>query len=192
MKKNIYKILIIILIFQIIFLSKIIINKLIEYKIRQDEYKSIEYILDKKIGTSSKIDDLIKYEIIIEIPKINLKKGILKKDDKDNHIDKNVTILKESNYPNEKGNIYIAAHSGNGSKSYFNDLVKLEEKDNVYLYYQNLKYKYEVTKISYIDKNKYSSIITTNQKNLFLITCSQVYKNKYLVIILQEVEKQNF
>lgn len=160
------------------------------------EEKSVSYILDTIIGNPNIVDgstieeeNIINYEMIIEIPKIALKKGILNKYDKDNNIDKNVTILQPSVYPNEDGNIYIAAHSGNGHKSFFNDLVKLELYDEVFLYYQNQKYSYRVKEIKGIDKNGTISLISNDENMLYLITCSQQNKGKYLIISLNKVKE---
>ena len=135
---------------------------------------------EKKINTNNKIED--KYKIILEIPKINLKKGILSKEDKNNNVDKNVTILDYSVYPGEAGNIYIAAHSGTGLHSYFNNIDKLKTNDIINLYYNKKKYIYSLYDIKLIKKNEKISLISKEKNNLFLITCSQKYKNKYLIL----------
>ena len=149
-----------------------------DIEIKSNEVKSITNFLNPKTSKPEKIRDVIDYKLVIEIPKISLKKGILSKEHKDNNIDKNITILEESNYPNELGNIYIAAHSGSGKHSYFNDLIKLKKKDISYLYHENIKYIYEVIEIKNISKESNSSILTTNKNNLILITCNQKDKSK--------------
>ena len=184
----------------IITFSFVIKTKVDALKIKDEmkiENESINYLFKEEIGTPNIKEEetpkkVINYEIILDIPKINLRKGILKKEDKDNNIDKNVTILKESVYPNEKGNVYIASHSGNGSKSFFNDLVKLKVQDEVYLHYKKVKYVYRVSKIEYLNKRESVSIMTcTDEDYLFLITCSQKYKNKYLIITLNKETEIN-
>ncbi len=157
-------------------------QRLIEEKSIIYEVKEIDDTpnLKKEVSKSP----IINYELVLELPKINLKKGILSIDDPDNNIDKNVTILKGSVHPDEEGNIYIAAHSGTGKQSYFNDLVKMQESDLAYLYYQNNKYVYEVYDIVEIAKNDGISILTDRRSNLFLITCSQKHKDKYLILML--------
>ena len=119
---------------------------------------------EKKINTNNKIED--KYKIILEIPKINLKKGILSKEDKNNNVDKNVTILDYSVYPGEVGNIYIAAHSGTGLHSYFNNIDKLKINDIINLYYNKKKYIYSLYDIKLIKKNEKISLISKKK-----ITC---------------------
>lgn len=147
---------------------------------------SITYALDKSTGKPNIKEEIIEYEMILEIPKINLKKGILKKKDKDNNIEKNVTILSNSSYPNKEGNIYLAAHSGNGNKSFFNDLKKVKISDKANLYFNDIKYEYRVTEIKEISKRENISVMTTTRNNLILITCSQTNKDKYLIVILNK------
>ena len=189
MIKKVKFILMMLIIIQAIIIYKDINN---EHKKNDEESKIINNFLSIKTGQPETINDKVNYEMVIEIPKIGLKKGILPKENKDNNIDKNVTILEESNYPNELGNIYIAAHSGSGKHSYFNDLTKLKEKDKTYLYHENIKYIYEVKEIKNISKINNSSILTKNKNNLILITCNQKDKSKYLVIILEQIKKQNY
>jgi len=193
-----YKIILFVLgiIWTIIFFSKIT-NYLKNYKNQKWEEISVDYYLNNvsnpTIQPVAHIETepnpvppktkkkIINYDMIIEIPKIKLRKGILSKDNKANNVDKNVTILRESVYPNTPGNIYIAAHSGNGKKSFFNDLPKLKEKDVVFLYYKNKKYSYELDKQYEISKNTNLSLMDTSLNHLYLITCSQIHKNKYLI-----------
>lgn len=200
MKKSIYKYLyILIIITQIILIIKY--NK--DYYIKKTnkiEKKSVEYILNKKTNYNEKNDNneiklislkkekLIKYEIIIEIPKIKLKRGILNKNNKDNNIEKNIMILKESVYPNQIGNIFLAAHSGTGKKSFFDKLDKMILEDKVILYYKGKKYDYRVSKI--YEKRKDESILiqSSTLNNLYLITCSQKNKSNYLIIELKKTE----
>ncbi len=186
MIKIIIKVIIVILVIELY----IVINQSLD-EIKKDYNKktSINNILNVKNSNPVKINDENNYEMIIEIPKINLKKGILKKENKHNNIDENVTILKESNYPNEDGNIYIAAHSGNGNHAYFNKLTNLTISNKVNIYYKNTKYIYQVTEIKKITKIKNSSILTKNKNNLILITCSQQDKSKYLVIISTKIKE---
>ena len=59
--------------------------------------------------------------MILDIPKIDLKKGIYSKESFKNNVDQNVTILNESLLPSE-GTVILAAHSGNSSVSFFRNL----------------------------------------------------------------------
>ena len=193
LKKCVNLLIIIFSIILIFIIISFIIDTIDNTRKEEIERESINYILKKNDGKPNKIKNtnkkIINYKMILEIPKIRLKKGILDKENKDNNIDKNVSILPESVYPNENGNIYIAAHSGNGKKSYFNKLVELRENDEVNLYYNNYKYTYLVKEIKEINKRSNTSIITNNSNCLILITCSQSDKSKYLIVVL--TKKQN-
>ena len=198
--KKIYRVIIhiIILVIQIVLL----INYNKNYYIKKElkiEKKSIEYTLSKQINPIIKEDEeskkniinkekIIEYDMILEIPKINLKKGIFKKNDKKNNIDKNVTILKQSSYPNKNGNIFLIAHSGTSKKSFFKRLNKLNKKDIAYLFYKEKKYKYEVSNIYEIEKDNNIILKTDNVNNLFLITCSQNNKSNYLIVELKKTD----
>ena len=186
MIKNIIKIITLILIVELYILFNQIITE-----VKKDYYErvSINNILKIKNSNPVKINDENNYEMVIEISKINLKKGILKKENPHNNIEKNVTILNESNYPNEEGNIYIAAHSGSGKHAFFNDLSKLKINDEINIYYQQIKYTYQINEIKKISKIETSSIITKNKNNLILITCSQEDKSKYLVVISNKIKE---
>ena len=198
--KKIYRVIIhiIIIVLQIVLL----INYNKNYYIKKElkiEKKSIEYTLSKQINPIIKEDEeskkniinkekIIEYDMILEIPKINLKKGIFKKNDKKNNIDKNVTILKQSSYPNKNGNIFLIAHSGTSKKSFFKRLNKLNKKDIAYLFYKEKKYKYEVSNIYEIEKDNNIILKTDNVNNLFLITCSQNNKSNYLIVELKKTD----
>lgn len=179
----------------IIILQVLLIN---EYNLKEKEkdniiieQNNISYILNegKKYNIKKYIND---YEMILEIPIIKLKKGILSKDNKDNNIDKNVTILQESSYPNQDGNIYLAAHSGNGNKSYFNKIKNLKVNNIANLYYREIKYIYKVIDIKEINKNNKLTLNLNSKNNLVLITCSQSNKSKYLIVILEKIKETDY
>ena len=198
--KKIYRVIIhiIIIVLQIVLL----INYNKNYYIKKElkiEKKSIEYTLSKQINPIIKEDEeskkniinkekIIEYDMILEIHKINLKKGIFKKNDKKNNIDKNVTILKQSSYPNKNGNIFLIAHSGTSKKSFFKRSNKLNKKDIAYIYYKEKMYKNEVRNIYEIEKDNNIILKTDNVNNLFLITCSQNNKSNYLIVELKKTD----
>ena len=84
---------------------------------------SIVKISNKKENINNKFGTII-------INKINLNAELFPIDSNENTIEKHVTILKDSTYP-EKDNslMIIAAHSGIGPIAYFQDLDTLELND---------------------------------------------------------------
>lgn len=131
---------------------------------------------------------------VLEIPKINIKRGFLNIKDKGNNVNKNLQVIKGSDMPNVKnGNLIIAAHSGNSYISYFKNLHKLSNDDVVYVYFNNIKYTYKVVGKYDAEKNGKVTIHRDNKKNtLTLITCSQTDKTKQIVYILELESEENY
>ena len=131
---------------------------------------------------------------VLEIPKINIKRGFLNIKDKGNNVNKNLQVIKGSDMPNVKnGNLIIAAHSGNSYISYFKNLYKLSNDDVAYVYFNNIKYTYKVVGKYDAEKNGKVTIHRDNKKNtLTLITCSQTNKTKQIVYILELESEENY
>lgn len=150
------------------------VNEIEENNIEQIESK-IEIIEDSPIAT-------------ISIPSINLEKVLYDIDSKLNNVNYNIEILKESIMPNkEHSHLFLASHSGNNYNAYFNDLPKLEIGDDIYIFYDGIKYTYEINKIFEVDKDGKIEINgISNIKMLTLITChigtnKQIVVNSYLI-----------
>ena len=170
------------------------------YLIQDKEERSVKYYLNKVTDKiiDNNIDDniteekdLINYIAVVEIPKIKLVRGLVDKNDSLNNVDYNIQILKESTMPNvDYSNLYLAAHSGSSSVSYFKYLDRLIYNDEVYIYYQNIKYIYKVVKLYEIDKNGYAEIQRRGgTKHLILVTCIDGTE-KQLVIICDLKEER--
>lgn len=132
----------------------------------------------------------VNYIAVIKIPKIGLEKGLCEKGTYCNNVNRNIQILKESDYPDkEKGNVMLAGHSGNGRVSYFRNLNKLSQDDEVSIFYNGIEYKYKVVNQYDIEKTGTANIVRNAEKNtLTLITCRH-NTNKQIVIICELVEK---
>lgn len=143
-------------------------------------YYSYEYSTDKSVK-----DEEINYIASIEIPKINLKSGLVDKNSKYNDVNSNIQILKDSQMPEEEnGNLILAAHSGDSPVAYFKNINKLVNGDSVYIIYNCNKYEYRVNNSYTVKKmGKLSIIRDKNKKTLTLITC--IGDDKQLVIILE-------
>ena len=133
--------------------------------------------VDESTSDSDSNDSTYVYEPYlgeIEIPKISLKKGFYSKESNLNNVKFNLYVMPTSSYPDvQNGNFIIAGHSGNYNNSYFKDLYKLSEGDQIYIYYNNVKYVYEIKKIYLQDKTGTISIYRNLEKTtLTLITCT--------------------
>ena len=135
----------------------------------------------------------INYSMVLEIPKINLKKGLYDKNSKYNSVKYNIQILKESDMPNVvNGNLILASHRGNSSVSYFNNLYKLSNGNQVYVYYNNVKYIYEITNMYEVEKTGTITIHRDRDETVIvLITCKK-NENKQLVFIGNLIDKEDY
>lgn len=126
---------------------------------------------------------------MIIINKINLKEELFPINSIENTIERHVSILKDSTYPEENNSLMIiAAHSGIGPIAYFQELDKLELNDEIILIIKNKKYIYKVKDIWEEKKNGYININKENKKQLILTTCSPNKEGYQLVINCIEKE----
>lgn len=130
---------------------------------------------------------------ILEIPRINLKRGLVDKTSSYNNVDKNIYQLKETILPDEQTNshIILAAHSGNSSVSFFKNLKKLEINDKVNFYYKGIKYIYEVFDKYEIEKIGTLKINQTDISDITLITCVNG-TNRQLIYVAKLINKENY
>lgn len=130
----------------------------------------------------------------LEIPKIGLTKGFVDMNSDRNNVDYNMQIIKPSNYPNvDKGNFIIASHSGTSNISYFKNLYKLTNGNEVIVYYNNIKYIYKIVKIYNHPKNGTVAIYRDNNKTtITLITCTKNDNNNQTVYIGELISKNNY
>lgn len=173
------------------------------YYLDKQEDKAIQEFLDYRPDTTVKVDSssttikeeketvTYNYIAVLDIPKIDLKRGLFPINDKNNNVDKNVEILQNSDMPNvTNGTLALAGHSGNSRIAYFHKLYKLKENDQVYIYYQNIKYIYQVSKIERQDKDGTISFTKTKDTTeLILTTCDQQNKGKQIVVVAKLVDK---
>ncbi len=150
-------------------------NSIDAFFIKQDNLNN------KNKNTQNKIksDRLINYIAILEIPKINLKKGIVSKNSKLNNVNQNIEIIM-GDMPTSKNNILVlASHSGSSNIAYFNDINKLKKNDKIILYYKNKAYIYKIVNF-YKTKKDYKLHINQNikGKRIILTTCSNDNKSQ--------------
>lgn len=163
-----------------------------EKEVKEDEL--VQEFIDKnddvKTTTKSEEEKQEKhieedYLMVVEIPKINLRKGIYNINSKNNTVNKNIQIMKESDMPNkDKGMLVLAGHNGNSRVSYFDRLNELNKEDKVYIYYANNKYTYEISNMYETEKNGTITVKKEREKTVIvLISCKKNTKDKQLVYI---------
>ncbi len=124
---------------------------------------------------------------VIKIDKINLEQGFYDKDNSLNNVDKNVTLLGPSNYPDEKnGNTILVAHSGSSYLGYFKNLWKLNIGDLVTISYKKKTYVYKIVNIYDDTKDGDVTIYRNKSKTtLTLITCTKNSDTKQTIYVAE-------
>ena len=145
--------------------------------------------VDEKVENTN-IND---YILVLDIPNLNLMRGVYDKDSKENDVNKNVKILKESDLPDKiNGNVILVAHSGTSNISYFKNLHKLVTNDIAYIHYAGKVYTYKLVNTYDIEKTGEAPIIRNSSKNtLTLITCRR-NTNLQTVFIFEIVEDEKY
>lgn len=163
----------------------------IETESENEEKIENNQIEESNVENSSENNKVnLNYIGFLEIPKINLKRGFFGLDSEYNNVDKNITIIKGSTMPNiQNNNLILAAHSGNCSYCYFNQLYKLENGDKAYISYNNKNYEYKIVNIYEVEKDGTVAIYRDYSKSvLTLITCTRNSNTKQTVYILELID----
>lgn len=142
-----------------------------------------------KESVGSTIED--EYIMLLEIPNIDLKRGLYPIGHKKNSIKYNIAIMDESKMPDEdKSNLVLAAHRGTSKVAFFDRLVNLNIHDKAYIYYRGIKYIYELDKNYDVLKNGSVEIDRdVERQTLTLVTCKKNTKDRQTVWILYLVDK---
>ena len=177
------------------------------YHINRTEEKQVEEFINNTIiedtptteesveETKEEVKQVETYNYIgvLEIPNINFKRGFLNINDRNNTVSKNIQVLENSTMPDTDNSLLvIAGHSGSGRTAFFKNLYKLKTNDQIYIYYNNVKYIYEITKNYEEIKDGDIAIDKSSESTLVLTTCSQTDKNKQIVIVSKLVNKMNY
>ncbi len=121
---------------------------------------------------------------IIEIPRIGLSYPVF------NTL--NEELLKISpckfygNNLDENGNICIAGHNYDNGK-FFSNIYILEPNDEIYIYYNNIKYIYNVISNYEVEANDLSPIFNydNDRKNLTLVTCNNLNDKRIVITAIR-------
>ena len=137
-------------------------------------------VISDEVNSDTNIND---YIAVLEIPAINLTRGLVDKSSPNNDVNKNIYMLKDTVLPDEDtiSHIILAYHSGNSYVSYFKNLHKLDINDEIYFYYKNNKYIYSIYKIDEVDKTGNIELKKTNSSDITLITCKGNLKRQIVI-----------
>ena len=137
-------------------------------------------VISDEVNSDTNIND---YIAVLEIPAINLTRGLVDKSSPNNDVNKNIYMLKDTVLPDEDtiSHIILASHSGNSYVSYFKNLHKLDINHEIYFYYKNSKYIYSIYKIDEVDKTGNIELKKTNSSDITLITCKGNLKKQIVI-----------
>ena len=157
---------------------------------------NVNYLNDEEYVETEKENEnyVPNYIAFLEIEKINLKQGLLSKDNPYNYVDYHVQILKISDFPDVvNGNFILAGHSGTSNVAYFKNLYKLNIGDEAKVYYDSKIYKYQIVNIYNEVKDGSVNIYRdTNKTTLTLITCTKNDKEHQTIYILELIGVENY
>lgn len=135
------------------------------YTDKANNQKSVEAYINKEIEKVT--EEKYQYQSILEIPSINLKRGITSSTNIYNSAKYNIELVKE-----DSQSIVLAAHNGNNYNSFFKDLHTIDLGDEINYYKDGTIYKYIYTDSYDIKKDGYADIYRQNdKKSIILITC---------------------
>ena len=139
------------------------IYKYYQDKVQNDE--SVTAYINNEVEVIPK--EKYSYTSILEIPSINLKRGLLDINSEYNDAKYNIEVLKK-----DDKRVILAAHNGNNINSYFGNLHNIEPGDIINYYEDGVLYKYIYSDTYDIKKNGYADIYhKDNEKSIVLITC---------------------
>ncbi len=144
----------------------------------------------EEIKEEHQVQDTTSYVAVIEIPSISLYTGIVMSNSSYTTMDRNVSIYPTSDMPNiENGNFILFAHNGNSRISYFRNIHRLKNNDEIYIYYNNVKYTYKIIKKYEVAMTDNTPLNKIKDKSIItLITCKSG-NNKYRTILVGEMVK---
>lgn len=155
-------------------------------EVEEQEEVIVEEVKEEKHDSTFWVD----YKAILEIPKINLKKGMVESTKNFSSINYAISIDKSSNYPDEEGNFILYAHSGNSKIAYFRNLNKLNVNDEVFVYYEDVKYNYQIINKYEIEKTGKMEVIRDSKRKLItMVTCIS-NTNKQVVLIGEQINSE--
>lgn len=166
-------------------------NYINETSIIEEEQKEPQEETNVEIKEEKR--NTINYTAVLEIPVISLKSGIVNSTKNFYSINYAISADKSSNYPNEYGNFILYAHSGNSSIAYFKHLLKVNIGDDIYVYFNGIRYHYIIFDKYDIEKTGKAVIKKPiNDNYITLITCNQSRKGYQVVLVGNLIERIDY
>lgn len=157
---------------------------IVDNRVDEIQEKVSEEINKIAIEETQNITYSIDYTAVLEIPSINLKRGVVDCTNGFNSLYYAISVDKNSNYPDTMGNFILYAHAGNSSYAFFKKLVDVQINDDIYVYYNGIKYHYIIFERYDIEKTGKATITSpSDKKYITLITCNISKKGYQRVLV---------
>ncbi len=167
--------------------QEIVLPEPVEEIIEIDTTVPTEVVSTTVPTTTKKVSKKDSYIGYLEIPKIKVKRGFLSVDSKYNSVKYNVMLIKGSDMPDVKnGNLILAAHRGNSSVSFFENLYKLSNGDTAKITYNGKVYTYKLVDDYLVPKTGNITISrNADATTLTLITCTRYGNDTQTVFVFE-------
>ena len=156
---------------------------------------SVDYVEEEKDDEVEENNNYTpNYIAFLEIDKINLRQGLLPKENYYNYVDYHVQILDISDMPDVvNGNFILAGHSGTSNVAFFKNLYKLELNDTAKVYYNSKVYTYKIVNIYNETKDGSVNVYRdSNKTTMTLITCTKDDKEHQTIYILELIGVETY
>ena len=154
-------------------------------EVNEEDFDNTTVDLEDMVD-ADRVDAYIGY---LSVPDVDIKRGFVNINSKYNSVGYNVMLIEGSKMPDQdKGNLILAAHRGNSSVSFFDNLYKLKDNARAYITYQGKVYEYELRN-SYLEPKDGELTIRRNPNvnTLTLITCTRNDKTTQTIFIFELV-----
>lgn len=167
--------------------QEIVLPEPVEEIIEIDTTVPTEVVSTTVPTTTKKVSKKDSYIGYLEIPKIKVKRGFLSVNSKYNSVKYNVMLIKGSDMPDVKnGNLILAAHRGNSSVSFFENLYKLNNGDTAKITYNGKVYTYKLVDDYLVPKTGNITISrNADATTLTLITCTRYGNDTQTVFVFE-------
>lgn len=156
------------------------------YNDYQNNKDSVEAYINKEIDVIK--EEKYQYSSVLEVPSVNIKRGVLNINNQYNDAKYNIELIKEN-----ENTIILAAHNGNNPNSYFGNLKNIELGDEIKYYKDGIMYTYIYSESYDIRKSGYADIYRNrNKKSIILITCKDNTDDAQTVYIGYLKEESNY
>lgn len=164
----------------------LIINIYNYYNDTKSNQNSVEAYLTKEISPVT--EEKYNYTSVLEVPAVNIKRGVLDINNEYNDAKYNIELLKE-----DDSTIVLAAHNGDNLNSYFGKLHNMVLGDYINYYKDGVLYKYIYSENYDIKKNGYADIYRKkDKKSIILITCKDNTDDAQTVYIGYLIEESAY